>query len=75
MYERQAGMVALKEEEERASQERMADLLEAERIRQDALRLARASQRRRDEQLYVMAAVALVVFVIIVVLLVLLTSN
>ena len=75
LYERQEGMAALKAEEERASQERMAALLEAERIRQEAVALARASQRQRDRQIYTYSAIALFVFAIVVVLLILLTSN
>jgi hypothetical protein len=75
LYERQHSMTSLKAEEERASQERMAALVEAERIRQDALALARASQRQRDRQIYVVSAVVLFVFVIIVILVLLLTSS
>ena len=75
LYERQAGMAALKDEEERASQERMAPLLEAEQLRQEAIALARATQQKRDQQMYVVAAVGLVSFVVIVILAVLLTSG
>jgi predicted amidophosphoribosyltransferase len=67
LYEHQAGMAALKEKEEQASQERMAALLEAERIRQEAIALAQESQRQRDQQMYVMAVVGLLVLVIIVI--------
>jgi uncharacterized membrane protein YvbJ len=75
LYERRAAMTSLKEQEERASQERMAALMEAERTRQEALALARESQRQRERQLYVWAGVALLVFVVLAVLMLLLTSG
>ena len=53
LAERRSTMSTLKEQEERASQERMATLLEAERIRQEALALARSSQHERDRRIYV----------------------
>ena len=70
LYERQAGMTALKEQEERASQQRMAVLLAAERERQGALARARAAQKARDRQLWtiLVAAAALLVFVMVLVL-------
>jgi uncharacterized membrane protein YvbJ len=52
--------------EEKASEERMAPLVEAERIRQEALTLARATQRKRDRQMYVLVAVGIALFVVIV---------
>jgi hypothetical protein len=75
LYERQSAMLALKEREEKASQERMATLVEAERKRQEALAQARELQRQRDRQLYQFAGVAIIVFVAIVVLVLLLTSG
>jgi len=58
-------MVSLKEREERASQERMASLLEAERLRQEALAVARDSQRQRDRQVYLVIGVAFLAFVVV----------
>jgi hypothetical protein len=75
LYEQRESMAALKEVEERASQQRMAALMEAERIRQEAIALARESQHQRDRQLYTMLGVAVVIFVIIVVLALTLTSG
>jgi ribosomal protein S27AE len=75
LYGQRESMGALKEAEERASQERMAALMEAERKRQEAIALAQESQRQRDRQLYAVMGAALVVFVIIVVLALLLTSG
>jgi hypothetical protein len=75
LYERQAAMISLKEGEERASQARMAELMEAERKRQEALAEARALQRQRDRQLYVLAGVSIVLVVVIIVMLLLLTPG
>lgn len=75
LYERQTRMTALKEEEERASQERMATMMEAERRRQEALALAREAQKQRDQQIYMWIGVAVVAIVIIMVLVLLLTSG
>jgi len=75
LHDRQAAMASLKEREERASQERMAALMEAERIRQEALALTRESQRKRERQMYVLAGVAILVFLILVVLTLLLTFG
>lgn len=73
LAERRANVASLKDQEERASQERMAALLEAERIRQEALALARESQRERDRRIYVALGIAVLVFVCIVGLMLLLT--
>jgi hypothetical protein len=75
LEERRAGMADLKDLEERASAERMSVLMEAERVRQEALALSRASQQERDRQVYMLIGVAAVVFVILVVLVLLLTSG
>jgi hypothetical protein len=75
LYEQRAGMIALKEQEEQASQERMAALMEAERIRQEAMALARASQRERDRQMYVVTGVAIAVLIFVVVLVLLLAPG
>jgi ribosomal protein L40E len=75
LYARQAGMVALKAQEERASQQRMATFMEVERGRQEALARARAAQRERDRQLYLWLAVAAVAFLLLVVLSLVLTSG
>ena len=53
--------------EEKASEERMAMLMEAERIRQEALALARATQRKRDQQLYGWLVIAVAAFLVLVV--------
>jgi hypothetical protein len=75
LYDRQAEMISLKEREERASQERMASLMEAERIRQEALVLARESQRQRDRQVYFVIGVVFLVFVLVAVAVLLLSSS
>jgi uncharacterized membrane protein YvbJ len=75
LNEQRAAVTAIKKEQERASQERMAALMEAERIRQEAIALARETQRQRDRQMYVWGAVALGVFLIVAVLILLLTSG
>jgi ribosomal protein S27AE len=72
LAERQASVASLKEDEERASQGRMAALLEAERIRQEALALARETQRKRDQQMYRVTAIAIGVFLLIIVVMLLL---
>ncbi len=74
MYDRMASMAALKEREERASQERMAVLLEAEQIRQEALAVAREAQQKRDRQMVQLMAVVILLFLFIVVLTCVLTS-
>jgi predicted amidophosphoribosyltransferase len=75
LYERQAAMVSLKEQQERASQTRMASFLEAERTRQEALAQAREVQWQRDRQIYVLIGVAVFAFVVIVVLTLLLAPG
>jgi uncharacterized membrane protein YvbJ len=75
LAERRASIASLKEDEERASQERMAVLLEAERIRQEALALARETQRKKDQQMYRATAIAIGVFLLIVVIVLLLTMG
>lgn len=75
LYDQMESMASLKDEEERASQDRMASLMEAERIRQEALALARASQRQRDRQMYNLVVAGIIGFVIIVVLVLVLTSG
>ena len=74
LYDRQAEMISLKEREERASQERMASLMEAERIRQEALVLARESQRQRDRQVYLVIGIAFLAFFLVAVAVLLLSS-
>ena len=44
----------------------MAPLIEAERIRQEALALARATQHKRDRQMVVWLVVAVAAFVVLV---------
>jgi hypothetical protein len=73
LQERKGEVAQVKAQEEKASEERMATLMEAERIRQDALALARATQRKRDQQIYVWLAILVAVFVIIAVVLVILS--
>lgn len=75
LYDRQAAMVSLKEQQERASQTRMAGLLRAERTRQEALARAREVQLHRDRQIYVLIGVAVFAFVVIVVLMLLLAPG
>jgi ribosomal protein S27AE len=75
LYEQREGMAALKEAEEQASQQRMAALMEAERIRQEAIALARESQQQRDRQLFTVMGVVIAIFAIVVVLALLLTSG
>ena len=75
IYERQAAALALKEQEERASQARMAGLMDAERRRQEAVVSARAEQQQRDRQMYTLVVVAVAIFVVIVLITVLLTGR
>jgi ribosomal protein S27AE len=75
LYEQRESMAALKEVEERASQQRMAALMEAERIRQEAIALAQESQHQRERQLFTVMGVAIAIFVIVVVLALVLTSG
>jgi hypothetical protein len=75
LYDQMGSMATLKEEEERASRDRMAALLEAERVRQEALTLARESQRVRERQMYALIVAVVVVFVIIVLVTLLLTVG
>jgi uncharacterized membrane protein YvbJ len=75
LEERRAGMNDLKVLEEQASTERMSVLMEAERVRQEALALARASQKERDRQVYMLVGVAVVVFVILVIVVLLLSVG
>jgi len=56
----------VKAQEEKASEERMAPLMEAERIRQEALALARSTQHKRDQQMVVWLVVAVAAFIILV---------
>lgn len=74
LYAQMKGMAALKAEEERASQERMAVFMDAERARQEALAQARASQRERDRQIYWLMIGAFVVLILVVGLILLLMS-
>jgi hypothetical protein len=66
LYDQMAEMAALKEEQVRASEERMAAFLEAERIRQDALALARATRLEQDRQIFRWVVAGAVVFIIVV---------
>jgi hypothetical protein len=71
LMERRATMSSLKEQEERASQERMAAFMETERARQEAIAQAREVQRERDRKLLMAAGVVIVVFALVVVLMLL----
>jgi len=73
LHDRQAAMASLKEGEERASQERMAALVEVERQRRQALAQAQAVQREQERRLYTMLAVAAAVFVFIVIITILIS--
>lgn len=75
LYERQTAVAALKEQEERASQARMAQLMDVEQRRQEALARAKARQRERDRQIYTWMIVAFVVFVVVVLVIILLTAG
>lgn len=75
LEERRAGMNDLKDLEERASAERMSVLMEAERVRQEALALSRASQQERDRQVYLLVGAFVVVFVVLVVVLLILSAG
>ena len=57
----------VKAEEAKASEGRMATLMEAERVRQEALALARATQRKRDQQIYLWLVIVVAVFIVIAV--------
>jgi len=67
LAQQQTGMAALKEREERASQERMAVFLEMERERQEGLARAAALQAQRDRQLLILLGVGLVAVVFVLV--------
>ena len=69
-----AGVGEIKEREERASQARMAGFLEVERKRQEALAQARETQKRRDQQMYLLIGIAIVVLVFFVILALVLTA-
>ncbi len=75
LEQRRAGMNDLKDLEERASAERMSVLMEAERVRQEALALSRASQQERDRQVYMLVGAAVVVFVVLVVVVLILSAG
>ncbi len=75
LYEQRAAVVSLKEQEERASQARMAEFMETERRRQEALAQAQAAQRERERQLYLVGGLMVLAFVIIIILTLLLTSG
>lgn len=75
LRERHAGMVAVKEAEERASQQRMAHFLEIERDRQQALAEEEALRARRDRQLVVLVAAGLATLVLLLVAFLVLSSG
>ena len=58
----------VKAAEEKASEGRMAAMMEAERIRQEALTLARATRRKQDRQIYTWLVIIVAVFILLVVL-------
>jgi uncharacterized membrane protein YvbJ len=66
LQERRGEIAQVKAEEEKASEGRMATLMEAERIRQEALALARATQRKRDRQMYLLLAALVAIIAIII---------
>jgi hypothetical protein len=68
LSEQRTATASLRKEVERASEERMAEYLEVERQRQEALALARASQRIQERRLYIVASVALALLGVIMVL-------
>ena len=75
LEEHRAGVAAVKDREERASQERLAEFLEIERQRQEALALARQAQRQRERQLVLWLAIAAFVLVLVVIVALLLSSG
>jgi Double zinc ribbon len=69
LQEWKSDVAQVKAEEQKASEGRMAALMEAERVRQEAVALARATQRQRDQQIYLWLVIVLAAFVLVVVLL------
>ena len=66
LAERQTQIRQLKEEEEKASQRRMAELLAVEEERQAELARQTAVSRRRDQQILTAVGVGLLVFVLVI---------
>ena len=75
LQEHRAGMAALKDREEHASQQRLAEFLEIERQRQEGLALAQQVQRQRERQLVLVLAVAFFVLVLVVIVALLMSSG
>ncbi|MBN1657819.1 MAG: zinc ribbon domain-containing protein [Anaerolineae bacterium] len=74
LAERRATVGALKESEERASQQRMAAMMEAERQRLEALAHAEAQQQERDRRVYIALSVAIVVLLAVTAMVLLIMS-
>lgn len=68
LQEWKEGVAQVKVDEAKASEERMAILMEAERVRQEALLLARAAQQKRDRQMYMWLVIIVAALVVIVLL-------
>ena len=75
LEERRSGIAALKDREERASQERLDEFLEIERQRQEGLALAQQVQRQRERQLVLVLSVAFFVLVLVVIVALLMSSG
>ena len=73
LEERKGEIAQVKAAEEEASEGRMAALMEAERVRQDALAQARSNERKRDQQIYMWLVIIGAAFVLLVVLLMILS--
>jgi len=74
LEQQRAVIGSLKEQEERASQQRMALMLQEERLWQQALAEAQEARRQRDRQIFTLLGVAVAIFVVLVTVLLLVTS-
>lgn len=72
LEERHAQIRQIKDEEEKASQRRMAEMMAIEEERQRELARLQAASRQRDRQIMVAVAVAVVIFILLVLILALL---
>jgi uncharacterized membrane protein YvbJ len=75
LEDHRAGVAAVKDREERASQERLAEFLEIERRRQEALAQARQVQRKQEQQIWWWVGAALFVALVVVILALLLSGG
>jgi uncharacterized membrane protein YvbJ len=75
LEERRVGMAALKDREEHASQQRLAEFLELERQRQEALAQARRLQRQREQQIYRWLAIGVGAFIFVIIVALLISAG